>query len=603
MSHFKPLAAAILAITLSCAAYAPAEAGGGRGGGGGSGGGGASYSGGAGMRAGNGQDFDAGAPRFSGGTRADEGPGFDADTRGDAHPSGQHSAGDGARYTGSRFAAPRFAGRALSHGSDGTRLSTIGDGRTNGGNRNMRDLLNSHAMVNDSHDGDAAIAARDDRNEHGSWRHRHGGHGWLGSLFWPFGYDDVYGYATDGDGDGDDRAFWDYGYKDIYARIFPRYSHDHLSADLPPDGATAPERQASRAPADPVELPAAADPATPQARQATPKAIDHPAMPQATADPATSKATARPATAPTTARTATARVMAQPATPQPTAPPATSKTAAQPTMAQATVHPAGQRTQLCSDDSREIAGLPIDQIQQAIAPNAAQLAALDELGNASMKAAQDIRAACPTQILANAPGRLAMTQQRVEAMIAAVLTVRPALDKFYGLLDDGQKARVNGIGPNQRNKLAPQRGGGSLVQDCGTGQAGATNWPIAEIGAKLQLTATQRESLTALVDATAKASDMFKGACQPDAMLTPPARLAAIGNRLDVMLVAIKAVHAALDDFYDRLTDEQKAQFEAIAPGHSAASAGQAAAGEPAAPTRPHPGPGRPRASSGGGAT
>jgi hypothetical protein len=414
----------------------------------------------------------------------------------------------------------------------------------------------------------------------------------------------VYGYATDGDGDSDDRAFWDYGYKDIYARIFPRYRHDDLSADLPPDGATAPERQASRAPADPVELPAAGDPATPQAtaRRATPKAIEHPAMPQATADPATSKATARPATAQTTARTATARVIAQPATPPATAPPATSKTTAQPTMAQATVHPAGQRTQLCSDDSREIAGLPIDQIQQAIAPNAAQLAALDELGNASMKAAQDIRAACPTQILANAPGRLAITQQRIEAMIAAVLTVRPALDRFYGLLDDGQKARVNGIGPSQRNKLAPQRGGGSLVQDCGSGQAGATNWPIAEIGSKLQLTATQRESLTALVDATAKASDMFKGACQPDAMLTPPARLAAIGNRLDVMLVAIKTVHAALDDFYDRLTDEQKAQFEVIVPGHSAASAGQAAAGEPAAPTtRPHPA--HPRATIGGGAT
>jgi hypothetical protein len=287
--------------------------------------------------------------------------------------------------------------------------------------------------------------------------------------------------------------------------------------------------------------------------------------------------------------------MAQPAAP---------KTAAQPATAQALVRPVpGQRTQLCSDDSRDVAGLPIDQIQRAIAPNQAQLAALDELGNASMKAAQDIRAGCPTQISVAAPGRLATMQQRIEGMIAAVLTVRPALDKFYGLLDDGQKARLTGIGSNQRSNLAAQRsGGGSLLQNCGSVRASATDWPIAEIEAKLQLTATQRESLTALVDAGAKATDMFKEACQPDVMPTPPARLAAIGNQLDVMLLAIKTVRAALDDFYGQLTEEQKAQFEAIGPGRSAASAGQAEAGEQtAAPARRHPG--RPRASIGGGAT
>ena len=82
-------------------------------------------------------------------------------------------------------------------------------------------------------------------------------------------------------------------------------------------------------------------------------------------------------------------------------------------------------------------------------------------------------------------------------------------------------------------------------------------------------------------------------------MLAPPARLAAIGNRLDVMRLAIKTVLAALDDFYDQLTEEQKAQFEAIG-SHAAASAGQAEAGEQTvAPARRRPG--RPRAGIGGG--
>ncbi len=50
------------------------------------------------------------------------------------------------------------------------------------------------------------------------------------------------------------------------------------------------------------------------------------------------------------------------------------------------------------------------------------------------------------------------------------------------------------------------------------------------------------------------------------------------------MLQAVKTVYAALDDFYGKLTDEQKAQFEAIGQGRAALSS-QAAASPSAAPT------------------
>ena len=59
--------------------------------------------------------------------------------------------------------------------------------------------------------------------------------------------------------------------------------------------------------------------------------------------------------------------------------------------------------QMCGEDSRDIAGLPIDQFQQTIQLNDAQRAALDDLANASVKAAQDIRAACPNDIPLTAP--------------------------------------------------------------------------------------------------------------------------------------------------------------------------------------------------------
>ena len=157
-------------------------------------------------------------------------------------------------------------------------------------------------------------------------------------------------------------------------------------------------------------------------------------------------------------------------------------------------------------------------------------------------------------------------QVRIEAMIAAANTVQTPLDKFYGLLTDEQKARLNALGQDQSKREAAQQPGGSAAQSCGAAQPGVTNWPAAEIEATLHPTEAQRASLTALQDASAKAAEMLKASCQPDTAVTPPARLAAVSKRLDVMLQAVKTVRTALDDFYGKLTDEQKAQFEAIGP-------------------------------------
>ena len=110
--------------------------------------------------------------------------------------------------------------------------------------------------------------------------------------------------------------------------------------------------------------------------------------------------------------------------------------------------------QFCSDDSGEIAGLPIDQIAQAIQPNEVLRAALDDLANALTSAARMIRASCPTQTAFTAPERLAVMQRRIEAMIKAESAVQQPLGKFYDLLDDEQEARLNALGEDRR-KMSP----------------------------------------------------------------------------------------------------------------------------------------------------
>jgi hypothetical protein len=328
----------------------------------------------------------------------------------------------------------------------------------------------------------ATAGRRDGRGGGGWWRHRNGGYGWVGPLFWPFAYYDIYDYTLWGYGYDD--PFWDYGYGDIYAGLFSPYGYDDLAGYWQGGG----RRVGARA--------------TSETSSKTPD----------------------------------------------------------------------QLAQLCGDDSRDIAGLPIDQIQQAIQPNDAQRAALDDLANASEKAAQQIRAACPTQIALTAPARLAAMQQRIEAMISAVGIVQPPLQKFYDLLDDQQKARLNGLGQDQRRVKAAKNRSNSLVDNCGGAQTGVTGWPTGEIEARVHPTEAQRASLASLQDATARAADMLKASCQTNEAITPPARLEAVGKRLEVMLDAVKSVRAALDGFYDKLSDEQKAQFEAIGPRRSTVS-------------------------------
>jgi hypothetical protein len=228
--------------------------------------------------------------------------------------------------------------------------------------------------------------------------------------------------------------------------------------------------------------------------------------------------------------------------------------------------------QMCGDDSRDIVGLPIDLIRQVIEPTETQRAALDEVANASVTAAQNIKAACPTQISLTAPSRLASMQQRIEAMIAAVAIVQPPLDKFYSLLNDEQKARLNALAEDQRRSATARKSNRPLVQSCDVAQPAALTWPNEEIEARLHPTEAQRASLAALQNASAKAADMLRTSCRADEAVTPPARLAAVGKRLDTMLQAVKLVRASLDGFYATLSDEQKAQFEAIGPRRTASS-------------------------------
>jgi hypothetical protein len=98
---------------------------------------------------------------------------------------------------------------------------------------------------------------------------------------------------------------------------------------------------------------------------------------------------------------------------------------------------------------------------------------------------------------------------------------------------------------------------------CSDDAAQLTDWPIERISEVVQPTTAQR--LDELRAASAKAVDMLKSGCPNDLPSIPTGRLAAMESRLQVMLAAVQTVHPALERFYQSLSDEQKARFNAIA--------------------------------------
>jgi len=97
----------------------------------------------------------------------------------------------------------------------------------------------------------------------------------------------------------------------------------------------------------------------------------------------------------------------------------------------------------CGTDKPGLANFPIAKIQETVSPTDEQLDLLDALEDATFKALDILKAACPLDPPVSPSERLAATQTRIEAMIEAAKAIQPALEDFYAALDDQQKAKFS----------------------------------------------------------------------------------------------------------------------------------------------------------------
>ena len=133
---------------------------------------------------------------------------------------------------------------------------------------------------------------------------------------------------------------------------------------------------------------------------------------------------------------------------------------------------------ICTSQTAGLTDWPIERIEQVVEPNDEQRAALVEFKDAAARAFDLLKASYPAELPSTPTGRLAAMHHRLDAMLQAVRTVRPALEKFYLLLNDEQKSRFNALGPDQ---IQDQQSRRDLTQVCGERASGIGNLPIPEI--------------------------------------------------------------------------------------------------------------------------
>jgi len=328
-----------------------------------------------------------------------------------------------------------------------------------------------------------------DRDRFGRHDFRHGFVGWAGPVFWPYAYNNLFDYTFwpyDYSGGYYD-PFWNYGYDDLFAGIFSpydagygygyggtrRHRHTHVAygrsnAQEPVTAAADAAQLCERETASVVEFPfdeivKAVQPTAEQQaklndlRNAAAKANDV----------LKGSCPTEPALTPVgrldiVEKRLGAMLEAVDAVRKPLKAFHDSLTdeqkarldqlgqAANSVEAKTGNSSGGGPDQICGQQSNGVVQLPIDEIAKAVAPDDTQKTALEDLRKATASAAESLKGSCPTATPLTVTGRLDAVQKRLQAMLDAVKTVRPSLEKFYASLSDEQKARFNTMGRRQQ---------------------------------------------------------------------------------------------------------------------------------------------------------
>ena len=218
------------------------------------------------------------------------------------------------------------------------------------------------------------------------------------------------------------------------------------------------------------------------------------------------------------------------------------------------------QAETCGGLAPGVTDLPVDRIGDAVHPTGDQIAALNDLKSAASRAADVLKASCPSEVPLTPVSRLDAMEKRFRVLVEAVEIVRTPLGNFYDLMTDQQRQRFEAMG----GSASEARRSNGLSSLCNQESERFTELPLQRIDQTIQPTQEQRHALDDLKTASSKAANELQASCPTEALRTRGDRLDAMNKRLHAMTEAVETVRPSLEAFYASLSDEQKARFNVI---------------------------------------
>ncbi|HYA06171.1 MAG TPA: Spy/CpxP family protein refolding chaperone [Xanthobacteraceae bacterium] len=214
--------------------------------------------------------------------------------------------------------------------------------------------------------------------------------------------------------------------------------------------------------------------------------------------------------------------------------------------------PASEDQRLCQPSFN--VDTTVQRLAAATAPTPEQMQLLQKLGGALGAAAGFLAKACPTEIPAQPVARLQLMDSQIEELSMAIDIIRPPLQDFEQALSNEQSA-----------KLTPAAADGDKASDAAAACDGlddAIDWSVGEIDKSVRPTQAQRNDLSDVKAAFAKAASDLKAHCRAAQPSTALGRLETIESRLDATWRSVLSIQVALTDFQTKLNSEQKNRFD-----------------------------------------
>ena len=219
----------------------------------------------------------------------------------------------------------------------------------------------------------------------------------------------------------------------------------------------------------------------------------------------------------------------------------------------------------CNDASSADDKWPASRIEQLLQLSDAQHATLDKVQLAANDAVKTIKSNCRQTGELSPPDRLRTLVQALWVVRDGDIAMRAPLKNFYESLTSAQK---NSFAVQQpQNVPAPddktQGGENKQYQACAAQNVGSAERLVKEIEMKVRPDKTQTASLENLHKISSDMAKLLIASCAQPIPADPLARLDSASDQITAMNYAASNVQIALDDFYGRLSQMQKARFEA----------------------------------------